>query len=243
MSISCGRWTQRMWDGTTVSVRGWRVGGWEDVGNGKEVRIIYGARWIDIDISYVIKWTKPFPPFLHIIRDPKLGGGEQGVWTRLPCCCPVTYSLVLSSPQPCAPNKTGSWSLRYGIGLYVSMTIAKPHVQLTQLQNVLLMVINFFVAREQPVECVMAEHVSFSLSLCRMMMIHDQFFVSRTLNFLPSWLHSFTLLVITILFMFYRVSKCVAMTITLILSSLPIVCVCVCSWNILWLGVAFFFHF
>lgn len=57
------------------------MGGWEDVGNGKEVRIIYGARWIDIDISYVIKWTKPFPPFLHIIRDPKLYKGSK-TWGR-----------------------------------------------------------------------------------------------------------------------------------------------------------------
>ena len=80
------------------------MGGWEDVGNGKEVRIIYGARWIDIDISYVIKWIKPFPPFLHIIRDPKLGGGEQGIWTRLPCFCPVTYSpLWFSLPLSRAP--------------------------------------------------------------------------------------------------------------------------------------------
>ena len=50
------------------------------------------------------------------------------------------------------------------------MTIAKPHVQLTQLQNVQLMVTNFLVVGEQPVVCVMAEHVSNTMfhspSLC-----------------------------------------------------------------------------
>lgn len=41
--------------------------------------------------------------------------------------------------------------------------------------------------------------------------------------------------------MFYRVSKCVAMTITLILSSLPIVCVCVCAVGIFCDRVLLFF--
>ena len=74
------------------------------------VQVIYVARWADIDITDVMKWTKPSPLCfctLQVIQDWR-GGRPSDKAIYIPSCCPVTYSMVLSSLQPCAPNKTGS---------------------------------------------------------------------------------------------------------------------------------------